>query len=84
MVQDPFVKWRWEEKWGKNGGPPGIVGCSGQPGLLQGTQQAGKIDRGKEAYTYGSGSTGLMKVGGEGAGEWNLSVYKINFIKVNF
>ena len=33
----------WEEKWWENGGPPGITGCSGLLGLLQKTQQAGKI-----------------------------------------
>ena len=32
-----------EERWWKNGGPPGIAGCSGQLGLAQRAQRAGKI-----------------------------------------
>jgi hypothetical protein len=42
----------------------------GQLGMHQRTQGAGEVGGGREAYLYGSGSAGLMKVDGEVAGEW--------------
>jgi hypothetical protein len=51
---------------------PRIAGCSGQLGLPQRTQPAGKRVGGRETNLYGSGSTGLMKVWGEVAGEWRF------------
>jgi hypothetical protein len=44
---------------------PGTAGCSKQLALLQSAQQAGKMGGGREAYLYGSGSIGLLKVGRE-------------------
>lgn len=52
-----------------NEGPPRIAGCSGQLGLFQKTQPAGKMDGEWEAYLYGSGSASMMKMGGEMAVE---------------
>ena len=38
--------------------------------MTQRAQRAAKMGGGREAYLYGSGSAGLMKVDGEVAGEW--------------
>lgn len=54
---------KWVEKWWESEGLLRIADCSGELGVLQGTQQAGKIGRGREANLYASGSKGLMKVG---------------------
>jgi hypothetical protein len=43
------------EKLLKNGGLAETACCSGQLGLAQRPQKAGKMDEGKEAYWYGSG-----------------------------
>ena len=50
-----------EERWWENGEPPGRAGFSGQLGLTQSAQRAGKMGRGIEAYLNGLGFSGLMK-----------------------
>ena len=51
--------------WQENGGPLENADCSGQLGLAQRAQPAGKMGRGREANLYGLGISDLMKVGGE-------------------
>jgi hypothetical protein len=50
------------ERWEIMEVSPGPPGCPEQLGLLQRTWQAEKIGGAREAYLYGSGSPGLMKV----------------------
>lgn len=49
----------------ENERPPGLVGLTGKFGFLKEAKKAGNICGGKEIYLYGSGSTGLMRVGRE-------------------
>lgn len=48
-----------------------MTGCLSQLGVPQRIHQAGMMGGGRETYLYGSGSAGLMKVGG-GMREWRF------------
>ena len=62
------VQRSWAEMWQEIGVLSVLASYSRQLNLPQRTQGAGNMGREREANLYSSGSSGLMKVGGEVAG----------------